>query len=650
MSTYRVKPVSRLGLRSPNGRIQAVIRAAPKGPLTFSVSFNRKLVILPSPLGLRLGNGRTLSQGLRITHIVESRIDRHYALIVGKTHNARDHYNQLSLELEETHPHRRLQLIFRAYDDGVAFRYRVRLQNRREIIRVQDELTRFCFAEDHTCWGLNLGAFDTGHEGEFRPMPVSAIGECDLLDIPLVCQADGAAFAIAEADLKDYAGLYLRGCGDGTPSVKVKLSPRLDDPTIAVHGHPGSDVLSPWRVLMIADHPGNLIESTLITSLNPPKQIADTSWIKPGKYAWDWWSGGVASGTEPGGMTNPTITRFIDFAAEFGLPYMMIDAGWYVAPNGDVAAPTADVTRSIPEIDLPKLVAYARQRNVGLFVWAHWKPLDAQMDAALALYQRLGLKGIKVDFMDRNDQEMVAFYHRLLAKAAEHRLLVDLHGAYPPTGLSRTWPNLLTQEGVMAAEYNKWSARITASHNVTLPFTRMLLGPMDYTPGGFRNVTPDDFVARDTLPLVQTTRGHGLAMYVVFDSPLVSLADTPCAYAGAPGADFLRAVPTTWDSTRCLAGQIGQFVVIARRSGSDWFVGAMTNEAARTLQVPLDFLGVGRFTARTYADGDTPTALTVTDRSVGRDDQIELRLASGGGGVIEIRLLGSAPPQSDDRA
>ena len=386
----------------------------------------------------------------------------------------------------------------------------------------------------------------------------------------------------------------------------------------------------------------------MITSLNPPNRIADTSWINPGKYAWDWWCGGVASGTEPGGMTDATITRFIDFAAEFGLPYMMIDAGWYVSPDGDVADPAANVTRSIPEIDLPKLVDYARRRKkIGLFVWAHWKPFDAQMDAALALYQRLGLKGIKVDFMDRNDQAMVTFYHRLLAKAAEHRLLVDLHGAYPPTGLSRTWPNLLTQEGVMGAEYNKWSARVTATHNVTLPFTRMLLGPMDYTPGGFRHVTPDDFVARDTLPLVQTTRGHGLAMYVVFDSPLVSLADTPDVYAGASGADFLRTVPTTWDETHCLAGQIGQFVVIARRSGSDWYVGAMTNEAARTLQVPLDFLGVGRFTARTYADGKSPTALAVTERSVGRDDKIELRLAPSGGGVIEIRRL-SAPRREDD--
>ena len=291
---------------------------------------------------------------------------------------------------------------------------------------------------------------------------------------------------------------------------------------------------------------------------------------------------------------------------------MLIDAGWYVANGDDLKA--GDVMRSIPGVDLPALVAYAGQRNIGLFVWVHWKALDAQMDAALHLYQRLGLAGIKVDFMDRDDQDMVAFYHRLLEAAARHRLMVDLHGAYPPTGLSRTWPNLLTQEGVMGAEYNKWSARVTATHNVTLPFTRMLLGPMDYTPGGFRNVAPQDFVARHRLPLVQTTRGQALAMYVVYESPFQAVADSPDAYLDQPGVAFMRAVPATWDETRCIAGEIGAFVVIARRSGAAWFVGAMTNEAGRTVTIPLTFLGGARFAATVYSDGDTPTAIVVTER------------------------------------
>ena len=304
-------------------------------------------------------------------------------------------------------------------------------------------------------------------------------------------------------------------------------------------------------------------------------------------------------------------------------------AGHVGGPDGD-GDPRAEITRSIGAIDLPGLIEYGRQRNVGLFVWIQWRPLADQMDRALPVYQRLGLKGIKVDFMDRNDQEMVAFYHRLIAKAAQHRLLVDLHGAYPPTGLSRTWPNFLTQEGVMGAEYNKWSARVTATHNVTLPYTRMLLGPMDYTPGGFRHVAPDAFEARNALPLVQTTRGHALAMYVVYDSPLVSLADTPDAYAGQAGLEFLRVVPTIWDETRFLAGDVGEFIVLARRSGDEWFVGAMTNEVARTLRVPLSFLPRARFTATIYGDAEPATL------SVSACDSIELDLSSGGGAAIQL--------------
>jgi len=410
----------------------------------------------------------------------------------------------------------------------------------------------------------------------------------------------------------------------------------MDDRSVAVRFLPGRDLVSPWRVVMVADHLGRLIQSTLIENLNPASEFADTSWIMPGKYAWNWWSGDTFSSVEHSGINNATIKRFIEFAGDMHLEYMIIDAGWYVAPEGEMGGPDADVTRSIPEIDLQMLVEYANRRNVGCFVWVHWKALDARMHEALALYQRLGLRGIKVDFMDRDDQWMVEWYHRLLRKAAEHHLLVDLHGAYPPTGIRRTYPNLLTQEGVMGAEYNKWSSRITATHNVTLPFTRMLVGPMDYTPGGFHNVKPHDFVPRDKFPLVQSTRGQALAMYVVYESPLQAVADTPDAYRSQTGFDFLEVVPASWDETRFLAGEIGQFIVVARRSGLDWFVGAMTNEDARALEICLDFLGEGRFRTTIYADGETPSTLVITQGASGSSDLIALRLAPSGGAAIRL--------------
>jgi alpha-glucosidase len=317
---------------------------------------------------------------------------------------------------------------------------------------------------------------------------------------------------------------------------------------------------------------------------------------------------------------------------------MLIDDGWYVGSGqAPTVLPGTDVTRAIPAINIQDLVAYGRDKGVGIMVWVHWKALDAQMDEALAAYEAWGVKGIKVDFMDRDDQQIVDFYHRLLTKAGQHRLMVDLHGAYRPTGLTRTYPHFVTQEGVMGAEYNKWSRRVTATHNVTLPFTRMLLGPMDYTPGGFKNVRPDAFKNQFVLPTVQTTRGQALAMYVVYDSPLSMVSDSPIVYAASPaGLDFVSAVPTTWDETRVLSGEIGQSIVIARRKGAEWWVGAMTNEAGRTVKVSLAFLGAGRFQAEIREDGAEPTTLKTRTQTVGAKQTLTLTLAPSGGGVVRL--------------
>jgi alpha-glucosidase len=641
LSAFGLRPaqVSEQYLASPNGHLVVAVNSDAEGRLTYSVAFKRRVLLSSCPLGLDLGEQGTLEQALRIAGVTRNHVNQRYALMSGKARYARDHYHELSLHLEANGVgrHRReFQLIFRAYDDGIALRYKLPWQRDIGAISVSAEMTGFHFSADYECWGFNVGKFNTGHEGEFHPVRASTMRHTDLFDSPLVCRAEAATFAIAQADLTDYPGMGLSRPSDGKLGVAVRLAPRMDDSSVAARLLPGRDLVSPWRVVMVADHLGRLIESALIENLNPASKLADTSWIMPGKYAWNWWSGDTFSDAAHPGMNNATIEPFIQFAREMHLEYMIIDAGWYVAPEGKMEGPDADVTRSIPEIDLPALVEYASRRNVGLFVWVHWKALDARMNEALALYQRLGLRGIKVDFMDRDDQWMVEWYHQLLRKAAEHRLLVDLHGAYPPTGIRRTYPNLLTQEGVMGAEYNKWSSRITATHNVTLPFTRMLLGPMDYTPGGFHNVKSQDFVPRDRLPLVQTTRGQALAMYVVYESPLQAVADTPDAYLGQTGFDFLKAVPASWDETRFLAGEIGHFIVIARRCGLHWFVGAMTNEDDRTLEISLEFLGEGRFCATIYADGDTPSALVVTEKATGRGDFIALKLAPSGGAAIRL--------------
>lgn len=292
-------------------------------------------------------------------------------------------------------------------------------------------------------------------------------------------------------------------------------------------------------------------------------------------------------------------------------------------------------------MDLPAIIKYAKDRKVRVMIWLQWEQLDWQMDEALAAYEQWGVAGIKVDFMDRSDQDIVDYFHKILSKAADHHLLVDLHGAYAPAGLTRTYPNYIGQEGVLGAEYNKWTTRITATHNVTLPYTRMILGPIDYTPGGFGNRTPETFEIVENHPVTMTTRGQAVAMYVVYDSPLVMVADAPQAYRKADGSwedgvDFIQAVPTSWDETRVLQGEIGQFIVTARRKGDVWYIGAMTNEQARTAEVPLDFLA-GGVEAKVWQDGSAPTSLVVSTQAVGKDDRLVLKLAGSGGATAILK-------------
>ena len=638
-------------LLSPDGQLEISVTFNNEGAVVYAVAYRNQPVIVPSSLGLEFKRGGLLSKHLRVTATRRDSHDETYALVAGKARQARDHYNELIVSLEESQaPQRKLDLIFRAYDDGAAFRYRLPAQAGLNDFEIAAERSEFRFPTDLTCWALQLGSFTTSYEGEYDRITLNRIGQNAVIGLPLVVQMrdEATTVAISEADLDDYAGMYFTGLNNGYGAVS-RLSPRKDDATVAVRGHVGGDGFrTPWRVVMVANQPGKLIESTLIMNLNPPNAIGDASWVRPGKAAWDWWSGPVASGVKQIGMNDETMKYYIDFASEFGLEYMLIDAGWYTpvawGPNADLKA---DITKTVPAIDLPGLVEYARSRKVGIWVWLNWVPTSNQMDAAFPYYEKLGIKGVKVDFMDRDDQEMVAFFHRVLKTAAAHHLMVDLHGAYKPTGLARTYPNYITQEGVMGAEYNKWSARVTATHNLTLPFTRMLLGPMDYTPGGFRNATRQEFNIQNTGPQVMTTRAQQLAMYVVYESPFACVSDSPDAYRGQAGAEFLKVVPTSWDETRALAGEIGQYVVIARRHGGEWYVGAMTNEQARDIRVPFDFLGDATYQLSGFADGARPTDVrrlveVVTARKLlttgkrNGADYLTVHLASGGGCALRF--------------
>ena len=648
-ATASMAAAGAITVASPDGRSVVTLDSE---KLTYAVSRDGRQIIAPSPLGLNLDIGM-LGPGAQLAEHTRASVDELYHIVAGKAAVAPDRYNQLDLAMVAGGPQLRFNVIVRAYDNGVALRYAVPRQTGVANFKVMSEATQFNFERDYRCWGANMGRFDSSFEAEYDPTASSKIRNFHNYMAPLVCKTGHGqtTFAIAEADVTNYPGMYLSGRGDGGVGVAVTLPPRFDNDrnfrfkkTVAANIALADGAFqSPWRVIMLGDTPGELAASSLIPTLAAPSRIADTSWIKPSKTSWDWFNDWAVD-VPHAGVNTATYKAFVDFSKQMKLDDIMIDEGWSV--GSDVEATTgADITRARPGLDMPGVLGYAKDQGIGVWLWVQWQQLDNQMDAAMQQYQQWGIRGIKVDFMNRNDQEMVNWYHKVLERAAAHQLLVDLHGAYPPNGLNRTWPNFITQEGVLGAENNKWSARITATHNVTLPFTRMILGPMDYTPSGFVNASPSTFQHRNHEPMAMTTRGHGLAMYVVYDSPLQMVADGPRAYRSADGhwsdgAQFVQQVPTSWDETRVLAGDIGEFIVTARRKGDTWYLGAMTNEQARTLQVPLDFLGKGRFGGHVMQDGADASHLIESEHQLLAGQKLTLRLAPSGGAVAVIRPAG----------
>ncbi|NRF71661.1 glycoside hydrolase family 97 protein [Aquincola sp. S2] len=617
-------------IASPDGR--TALHIADDGS-SFSIVRRGETVIATSPLGLEL-DGAPAFGALKLETREDATVNRSIPLVATKASSARDHYRGATLAFREAGGGRRLLIDARAYDDGVAFRYRL---EDAAPVKLRGERTAFVPAGDPSCLvtPTDYGA----HELNFERLRISQLKTDAAYDVPVVCAtpAGRTHYAITQAHLEGYTGASFRREGS---ALRVQLSavPKRPGPAFVSTG----GLRTAWRAVMMADRAGELIESHLVGHLNPPPQ-QDFSWVKPGKTSWDWWSGPL-EGVKP---DLAAYKRFIHFAAESGFPYHLMDAGWAfgTGPCCD-ALPGTDITRAADGIDMPALVRYAADKGVGLLLWVHWEHLAPRMDEVLDTYARWGIKGIKVDFMNRDDQDMVAFYQRVAEATARRRMLLDLHGAYVPAGLQRTYPNYITQEGVLGAEWNKMDKRITPQHNLMLPYTRMLVGPMDYTPGGFRNATASAFEVRAVMPQTQTTRGQALAMYVVYDSPLQMVSDDPSNYHGEPGFDFIRRVPTAWDETRFLDGEPGRDIVLARRHGQAWYVGAMTGDEARTQRVPLNFLPPGAYRATVWEDGEVARELRRSVRTVKRGDVLTLRLASAGGAAVVLEPL----PRPDARS
>lgn len=654
MLSFRIASVTALSLAvslaqeqprvcwSPDRQIELAVstvgmRTAPSA-LVYSIRYQGKPVLANSKLGIDPLNQAPLGSDVRIANASLRSGEESFSLPHGKTSQVKEPYNALRVDVEERSGlQRKLSVEFRVFNGGVAFRYHVPQQYAIRELQLERELTEFRIAREGVSWPLILNGFRTSYEDNYVSLPLSAIKRESLVALPFLTEVPGAAWvAITEAHLENYAGMYLTRTGEGPTALEAKLSPRPDRPEVAVIR--ATPLETPWRVVQVAAAPAKLIESNMVLALNPPSKIADTSWIKPGKTSWTWWSGDMAKDVDfKPGMNTPTLKHYVDFSAEQGLEYALIDEGW----STNNARGQGDLREIRKEIDLPGLMEYARSKGVRVWLWAHWEAVDRHMDEVFAMFEKLGVAGVKIDFMERDDQWMVNFYYRAAETAAKHKLMLDFHGAYKPAGMQRTWPNVLTYEGVLGLEYLKWSNRATAEHNTVIPFTRMLAGPLDYTPGGMRNVPPAEFVPRFSEPMVPHTRAHQLALFVVFESAFTMLSDYPGAYRGAKELLFLKSVPAAWDETRGVLGEPGEYAVVARRKGKDWYIGAITDGNAREIDVPLEFLPAGDFNAQIYADAPdaavNATHTTIESRKVNRNTALKLKLAPAGGAAIVLK-------------
>jgi alpha-glucosidase len=617
-------------LQSPNNRVELRIRTE-KG-IRYDVLLDGRAILQDCTLSLDVDHKKLGAEAKVVKH-KESSQDRILEPVVRqKFAKIRENYKELHLDMDGGYG-----VTFRAFNDGAAYRLETSLPQAE--VKIYGEEMNLNFPRNYIVYYPEEESFFSHNERKYLPRRLSAIDPAFIATLPAVVDVEqGAKVAIAESDVEQYPGLWLRGTsGNGLAATfpPYPLKERLvgDSDVRVVEAADYIAVTKgtrtfPWRIVGIAERDADLLTNELTWLLAKPSQVQDTSWIKAGKVAWDWWNDWNVYGVDfKAGINTATYKYYIDFAAKYGIPYFLLDAGWY--RNGDVL----DV---VPEVNMEEVTAYAKEKNVRLILWVLWNKLDDQLEKALDQYAKWGIAGIKVDFMQRSDQKLIDYYHKVSRETAKRKMLLDFHGDQKPATMSRTWPNLIGTEGVRGMEWDKWSAETDPDHDVTLPFTRMLLGPMDYTPGAMLNAQKNDFRAIGHRPMSQGTRCHQLAMYVVFEAPLQMLSDSPSNYLREPEAmEFLAPVPSEWDDTKVLDGKIAQYVAVARRSGKDWYVGAMTNWSPRELEIDFSFLPEGHFTLQAYEDGVNADRMgsdyKMMKSQVHRGTKLKIKLAPGGG-------------------
>ncbi|MGY4386534.1 alpha-glucosidase [Pedobacter sp. UYP24] len=635
----------RLSLKSPDGQI-AFLFTLDKTMPSYMVTYKGKAMVNRSELSFDFKETGKFSSNLVLTKSVSKNVEDNYQLPIGKAKNVYSKARQLTISLTEGEaPKRQINIVVKVFNDGVAFRYEFPKQQNWAEYTLTEERSTFNLAGGPKVRTLLFGNnYNNSHEGLYQKMKLSALQENVLMDVPALFEfPDKTYMAITEASLRDYAGMYLikdKGV------LRSQLTPMLGQQEIKVKAILPHQ--TPWRVMMISDKPGTFLESNILTNLNDPSKIKDISWLKPGKTSFHWWNGDVVpDSTFAPGVNFETNKYYIDFCARNHIEYHSVIGyggfAWYsnnwtsYAEKGTYA----DVTKPVPMLDMQKVCDYAKEKGVAIHVWVNWMALYPQLEAAFTQFEKWGVKGMMVDFLDRSDQEMVKIQEEILERAAAHHLFIQFHGAYKPTGMNRTYPNEFTREGTFNYEQNKWLQNpLTPEHDLDIAFTRMIAGASDYHLGGFRAVKPNQFKPKYIRPLMIGTRTHMLAMYVVLESYLNMVADYPDAYEGQAGFDFLQKVPTTWDETKVINAELDGFLTIARLHGSDWYIGTINNSKRRTLQVPLSFLSSGDYSADVYSDvadsEEFPNQLSKTSLIYKKEDIVTIDLAAGGGNVIRL--------------
>ena len=613
--------------------------------ILWSVQHKGQQIIAPSAIAMQLTTGECLGDLPKLVSSKTEKGDKVIDAINYKKLKIADQYNQLTLNFKGE-----FGLIFRVYNDGVAYRF---ITNKKGEIIVKNEVANFNFTADHKAfipymWDYRDGKiFNTSFEALYRETTISKFATDSLAFLPLLVDVgEGKKAVILEADLEDYPGMFLNinqtkqgFMGVYAPyPLEAKQNSRNFIPTKR------GDYIAkttgtrnfPWRAVVISQEDKELLNSDMVQKLATPSRLTDVSWIKPGAVAWDWWNNWNITHVDfKAGINTATYKYYIDFAAANKIGNIVMDEGW---------SGRNDLLKIVPEINLKEIVDYGKSKGVEVILWATWLNVVNQMDQAFPLYSNMGIKGFKIDFIDRDDQVAIASCYEIAKKAADFHLLVDYHGVSKPTGLQRTYPNVVGYEGVKGLENYKWAVEDQPHYAVSIPFIRMMAGPMDYTPGAMRNAIKVNYHPVNAAPMSQGTRCNQIAMYVIYEAPIQILADSPTMYKQEQECtDFIVKIPYVFDETVALDGKVGQYAAIARKKGDFWFAGAMTDWTPRDLTLDFSFLGAGNYQATIFKDGvnanreATDYKREVVKISAG--DKLNIHLAPGGGWAARIEKI-----------